>query len=192
MSDRKATTRRNMLEAALKTFAERGYDGATIREIASRAGVTEMTLLRHFGTKDALLREALQDHAPVPPAQANALPADIDQAVKTLTHQLWEGMMGPRRPLIKMMIGESVKRPELGDSLSHVPREFGRRFGAYLAAQQEAGLVRRGMPRLQAMALLGMFFAVAVGGDFFAEGTDDPEEIKAAFADIYLHGVKND
>jgi AcrR family transcriptional regulator len=180
------------MRAAVETFTERGYDGATIREIASRAGVTEMTLLRHFGTKDALLREALHDRAPVPPAQAAELPTELDQAVKALSQRLWEGMMGPRRNLMRVIIGESVRRPEFGEPLSHVPQEFAHRFGAYLRAQQEAGRVRRGDPKLQAMALLGMFFAIAVGGDYVDVGEHTPEQIQAAFADIFLRGVKND
>lgn len=36
-------------------FQERGYEAATTAAIAERAGVTEMTLFRHFATKDALL-----------------------------------------------------------------------------------------------------------------------------------------
>jgi len=43
-----------ILEAALSTFAERGYDGARIREIADRAGVTDGALYRHFNSKEEL------------------------------------------------------------------------------------------------------------------------------------------
>lgn len=41
--------------AAWELFAERGYDGATTAQIAKRAGVSEMTLFRHFPSKDALV-----------------------------------------------------------------------------------------------------------------------------------------
>ena len=43
--------------AALELFAERGYDAAGTAQIAARAQVSEMTLFRHFATKEALLLE---------------------------------------------------------------------------------------------------------------------------------------
>jgi len=41
-------------DAAAALFAEKGYDGATTREIAKRAAVSETLLFRHFGGKAAL------------------------------------------------------------------------------------------------------------------------------------------
>lgn len=43
-----------ILEAALDVFAENGYDGGSMREIASRVGVSEPALYRHFSGKEAL------------------------------------------------------------------------------------------------------------------------------------------
>lgn len=49
-----------LLRAALEVFAEVGFEGATTREIASRAGVAEKTLFQHFGSKSGLFTEAAQ------------------------------------------------------------------------------------------------------------------------------------
>lgn len=54
-------TRQRLVEAALDVFARRGYDGASTREIARRAGVALAALPYHFKTKDALWRAAA-DH----------------------------------------------------------------------------------------------------------------------------------
>ncbi|ETT28435.1 transcriptional regulator, MerR family [Rhodococcus aetherivorans] len=43
------------LEAALEAFAERGYDGTSIREIAARAGLSVPGLYHHYPSKQALL-----------------------------------------------------------------------------------------------------------------------------------------
>src|SRR5690242_701028 len=48
-----------LLTAALKVFAAAGTRGATTRRIAQEAGVNEVTLFRHFGSKEALIRQAV-------------------------------------------------------------------------------------------------------------------------------------
>jgi len=52
-------TRERILAAALDLFSERSFEGATTREIAARAGVTQPLLNYHFQSKDALWRAAV-------------------------------------------------------------------------------------------------------------------------------------
>ncbi|MFF8593848.1 TetR family transcriptional regulator [Streptomyces sp. NPDC015220] len=51
--------RRAILDAASRAFAERGYNRATLRDIARRAGVTHGLVLRHFGSKENLFLAAV-------------------------------------------------------------------------------------------------------------------------------------
>ncbi|MGH3803730.1 MAG: TetR/AcrR family transcriptional regulator, partial [Pseudonocardiaceae bacterium] len=44
-----------VLAAALAAFVEKGYDGASIREIASRSGLSVPGLYHHYPSKQALL-----------------------------------------------------------------------------------------------------------------------------------------
>lgn len=53
-------TRTAILDNALMLFAERGFDGASMRDIAARVGVDHSLLRYHFGDKSALWREAVQ------------------------------------------------------------------------------------------------------------------------------------
>ncbi len=52
--DREGSTRA-LLDAATQVFAERGFDGATTREVAKRAGVSEALIQRYFDGKTGLL-----------------------------------------------------------------------------------------------------------------------------------------
>lgn len=52
-------TGERILRAALASFAEKGFDGASTREIAARAGVTLGLLQYHFGSKAKLWRAAV-------------------------------------------------------------------------------------------------------------------------------------
>jgi AcrR family transcriptional regulator len=56
------TARARIRDAALRLFAERGTEGATIRDIAKAAGVSAGLVRHHFGSKEAL-REACDAYA---------------------------------------------------------------------------------------------------------------------------------
>ncbi len=189
-----ADTRTRLLRAALETFIERGYDGATTREVANRAGVTEVTLFRHFGNKENLLRTALAPQAPMPqtwPALIGDRQPDLEAFFLSLAQRLWRGMMGERRRLLQVMVGELPRRPELGPAAGQMPVEFAAGIGNYLEAMQKGGKVREGNPKLMALAFLAMFFAVAVGGDFLSDAEAfTPEETIREFVATFLDGVR--
>ncbi|MGW2628723.1 TetR/AcrR family transcriptional regulator [Streptomyces chattanoogensis] len=52
-------TRLRLLDAASELFAERGYERATVRDIAARAGANQALLFRYFGSKKALFGEVM-------------------------------------------------------------------------------------------------------------------------------------
>jgi AcrR family transcriptional regulator len=58
-------TRRRILEAARRAFAEVGYERATIRGIAVEAGVDKSSVIQYFGTKQGLFREAVRWRIPI-------------------------------------------------------------------------------------------------------------------------------
>ncbi|MDB5454955.1 MAG: Transcriptional regulator [Caulobacter sp.] len=55
----KAATQASILQAALEIFSEKGFDGASTREIAAHAGVHHALIKYHFTSKDALWRAAV-------------------------------------------------------------------------------------------------------------------------------------
>lgn len=52
-------TRARLLDAAREVFSQRGFQGATVREICRRAEANGAAVNYHFGSKDGLLAEAL-------------------------------------------------------------------------------------------------------------------------------------
>lgn len=56
----KEATKQALLEAASQVFAARGFDAATTREVAQRAGVNEQLIQRYFGGKEGLLFTLIQ------------------------------------------------------------------------------------------------------------------------------------
>ena len=53
------TTREQLLKLAVEMFAENGFAGTSLRSIAKKAGVSPALLIHHFGTKEALIKEAI-------------------------------------------------------------------------------------------------------------------------------------
>jgi AcrR family transcriptional regulator len=88
-----AETRQRLLRAAAGAFAERGYDGTRVSDIAAAAGVSNGALYAHFTSKAALLAEALRAHGPR--LLAEALAADPDSSLTGLL--LAVGRQLPRR-----------------------------------------------------------------------------------------------
>ncbi len=59
-----AATRDRILDAATEHFLTRWYDEVTLAEIADQAGVTQQTVINHFGRKDELLMTAVERLGP--------------------------------------------------------------------------------------------------------------------------------
>lgn len=57
---RKAESRQQILQAAIQVFEQAGFEGASTREIAKRAGVAQGLVTYHFANKDNLWREAVK------------------------------------------------------------------------------------------------------------------------------------
>ncbi len=49
------STREKIFDAAVELFAQRGFDGVSIRDISQSVGITEGAVYRHYSSKDAIL-----------------------------------------------------------------------------------------------------------------------------------------
>jgi len=98
-----ADTRTQLLDAARVEFAERGYDGATVRMIADRAGVDPAMVNHWFGGKEALFTAALD--LPLDPTEilAEVLPGDPERIGERITARfltVWDATGGEPLPAI--------------------------------------------------------------------------------------------
>ncbi|KWX26199.1 hypothetical protein AFM11_02950 [Mycolicibacterium wolinskyi] len=126
------STRERLVAAAFDLFEERGYEAASVDEIAARAQVGRTTAFRQFGSKEALifpdhealLRRADERLSTVP---ADALPAEvIAVATSVFEHYLAEG----ERARTRYRLTRSV--PALRDFETAVVSRYGRLFTKHL------------------------------------------------------------
>jgi AcrR family transcriptional regulator len=74
----RAVRERQLVELAEELFSERGYQGASMDELARRAGVTKPVVYELFGSKDGLFRACLE-------RSAERLATDVAEAVRAET-----------------------------------------------------------------------------------------------------------
>jgi AcrR family transcriptional regulator len=97
-----------VLAAARTAFAERGFDGATIRAIATAAGVDPALVHHYFGTKDKLFLAAIE--APADPAEflSEALAGGREQLGENVVRLLLRVWDGPVRPAGLALVRSAV------------------------------------------------------------------------------------
>jgi len=142
-------TRRRILVAARRKFAELGYERATIRAIAAEAEVDKSSVIQYFGTKDGLFREAVRWDIPV----AELTTDDPAETVENLVR----GMLGawaadPDSPMA-VLVRASMTSEEAAEILrGHITAQ---------AVEPVAAMVDSPDARLRAALCSAMLMGVA-------------------------------
>jgi AcrR family transcriptional regulator len=85
----KARARTEIADAALRLFFDRGFEGVTVDEIVTAAGVSRRTFFRYFDTKeDALLSDYPELNARLTEALDAADPGDAMEAIRAGLHRM--------------------------------------------------------------------------------------------------------
>ena len=191
-------TKEKILNAAMTLVSEKGYLGATTREIARGAGVTELTLFRHFGSKEQLFEACLNRNTFLPTLKE--LMPDLegmpyDEALRTVGRQFLLSLK-ERKPMVKIMQAEMCRYPDKMKRMSGA--FFDEMLGTlagYFTARQRTGELRRFPPELAARMFLGMLFSyfrteeLMRGTDITRQGR--MEKAVSGFVDIFIHGTIN-
>ena len=134
MAERKLSSRKKIVRAALALFSQQGITATTTKQIAERAKVNEVTLFRQFGSKQGLLLAVLQE-APILEAMQAAL-TEIAGANQPLVAYGASGLelLGNVPELVRSLIGEAGQLPtETRQALEQA---------LYQANQQTVGYLR--------------------------------------------------
>lgn len=119
-----ADTRAALLAAAREAFAERGYDGATVRMIAERAGVDPAMVNHWFGGKEALFTATLEiplDPAVVLPELLAGDPEHLGERLVGRFLAIWDATGGvPLASLIRSVASHEAAAGMLREFVSRV------------------------------------------------------------------------
>ena len=185
------SVRDQLLQAAARLYGEAGYRGATTRRIATAAGVNEITLFRHFGSKEALIREAISR------AGSSAVPDLLPETPREPFRELrdWArahiGELRDRRSLIRTCMGEIEEHPGIFSPENSSPALAAKALGQYLRRLREAGLAKAPFDEVVASAMLmGVLFADAMGRDIMRDMyRNDPEQALEQYVRLFLRAI---
>ena len=182
-------TRTQLLEAAARIYAEAGFRGATTRRIADEAGVNEVTLFRLFGSKSALIGEAVRAHSRVArPEPLPALPVDPLAELTTWARADHAFLLAARSMITSM--AEMHERPECAEPNAAHPVESFRDLTGYverLAAHRF--IAPADDAKAAATMLMGSLFADAMGRDLMPEMFPPIDRAPAAYVRLFLRSL---
>ena len=182
---RKTARPPEIIDAALEVFAEAGFAGAKLDDIARRAGVSKSALYLYFATKEDLFRAVVRtaiapNFDPIKTA-AESFDGPFAELAPMLLSAAALAIGRSRLPSVaKMVIGESRNFPDLAriwhDAI--VSRIIGM-LTAIIARAQTRGEVAPGDPRLHAFSLFGPLVMAALFGEVFGAIAIDPPDLQA-------------
>lgn len=194
--EKQPTTRDRILDAALSTFIENGYARATTRLIAANAGVTEVTLFRHFESKEILFLETAQRYSKISDllqALENGRGNDLTNDLLNFAHVIMDTFI-QRQGIMRLVLSEADHHPEVRNAVAEGPRALRRFLTEYFQDQINAGRIRAIKTDLAASQFLGIFLSLILTQDLmgdFAELETEKSQVISSIVDIFIQGINN-
>ncbi len=114
---------RLIMDAAMAVFLQKGYDGASMDEIAAKAEVSKQTVYKHFADKERLFSEIILasvgkvDSVMLLVSDKLGATSDLPEDLGELARQLISVLMNPNLlRLRRLVIATSERMPEVGRS----------------------------------------------------------------------------
>ncbi|MEO7994076.1 MAG: TetR family transcriptional regulator [bacterium] len=189
-------TRQRILDAALRTFANLGYAGATIDDIAADAGLTKGAVYWHFASKRDLFKALLTLHRE---RQAARLPENIaifrrhpelltaleasfeDDLTEIATHVDWV--------MLYLEFLTSSREPEIRAMLKEGGEDLQEEWFAYLRSLQADGILRSDRSAEE----IAFFWSALVNGlaliQVIAPDACSPSRMAPGLAQLLMHGL---
>ena len=188
------SARDRIKKAAIKLFADRGFDGTTTRELAEAAGVAEGTLFRHFDNKKAILIEvATAGWIDILTDLLTELSemGSYKAVAQVMRRRMWD--FKKNADLMRVCFMEAQFHPDLRDriqlevidKMTHVAEGF-------FQSAMDKGIYRPMNPKLVAQVFLGMFVVAGFSHNTLMEPDASPQvmkEMAEGLAEIFLNGV---
>ena len=120
-NSRASRKRRTIMDAALRLFLSRGYDGTSMEEVAVAAAVSKPTVYKHFADKEQLFREIILSTTDQAVAlvemvtETFANSQNVEQSLRELAHRFIDNLMQPDLLRLRRLVIATAERfPDVG------------------------------------------------------------------------------
>ncbi len=190
-----SSTKKKILESALKLFSTKGYLGATTKEIAKESEIAEITLFRHFPSKEKLLEEVINTYSFLPVLReliTEIANMPYERALIIIARRFLRTLES-RKELIQIMHSEVRRYPEKVHKIYHdFIDETIKTLASYFKQMHKKGFLRRLDTELTARAFLGMFFSFFNSKEFHMLQKFkklDTENVIKNYVNIFIRGT---
>ncbi len=190
--------RQQIMDAAMRVFAEKGFTGATTKDIAHEAGVTPGLIYHYFEDKRAVFNAIFVEHSPLGGASSLLVTDGLDEIdphilLPLLVTKLVSRLEGTDNGCaFKVMMGEALHDAEVKDILNAHFLSLVEALASYLRGQIERGRLRPLDPVLVAHMLLGSIVTCVFRRSLTGNATLNSysgEQIAATMVDLMLGGL---
>jgi Transcriptional regulator len=184
-------TEDKILNASIILFSQKGYSAVTTKEIAKEAGVSEMTLFRHFESKHNLFEKAFDKFVFSPRFKAlfEGLEGDLERDLKKICAS-YHDILYKNQNIILMYFKNEELNPEFDVSHFKFPNELKKRLCNYFTMMRDKGVIQEN-PESLAVSFLttnfGLFFTSLVMNKFTFE--IDLDACIANYVRIFAKGI---
>jgi AcrR family transcriptional regulator len=184
-------TRTAILNAAVQVFSQHGFRGSTTRRIADAAEVNEVTIFRYFGSKEALLQEAI--NTPTVVGIITPLPSDPVNPEKEL--EAWASgivkHLQSRKSVIRKCMGEIEERPELTARAAEMPTRATNELCEYFQRLTDLGFTKQEFdPTVASAMLIAALFHDAMSREVMPDIFPKPaSEAPKKYAELILRAI---
>lgn len=158
--------REQIMDAALRVFAQKGFTRATNREIAREAGVTSGLIYHYFDSKDALLKAIIEQRSPLQMVrdlspQMLAMPPEA--LLRLIVGQMLAIVEDERFvQLLRVYLPEAMYSPEVSSLGATSIQEATMLLEEYFRAKMESGELRHENTGLSAQLVMGSVMSLVL------------------------------
>lgn len=160
------TTEDKIINASIVLFSQKGYTAVTTKEIAKKAGVSEMTLFRHFENKHNLFERAFDKFVFTPKFRSlfENLEWDLEPDLIKICSS-YQDVLYKNQKIILMHLKNEESNPQFETMLLKFPNEFKKLLCRYFEEMRNRGIIVEN-PETLAISFLatnfGLFFTSLV------------------------------
>lgn len=183
----KLDTSDRLLYAAINLIAEKGYKAVSTKEIAKKASVSEMTLYRHFGTKQSVLDAAIDRFyysASMQELFEKNIVWNLEKDLLMISESYYK-LMKKNQKIILIAFKEGNSIEGLFNQINKHPRQLKEHLIRYFLEMQQKGKIQFEVN----VESLAMVYLYMMYGEFVSRNFVDGHQITSIDDDEFIKTV---